>query len=83
MIGLLLVGGLATAAAVALIMVPAMLLGAVMLGMGALGFFFFAVTGVGLAAYLDTILFRYATGQALPGIDPSHFPSAAPLQTGR
>jgi len=46
--------------------------------MGALGFIFFVVTSAGLGAYLDTILFRYATGQPLVGIDPSYLPPAAP-----
>ena len=56
---------------------PGQLVGAALIGMGALGFFFFAVTSAGLAAYLDTILFRYATGQPLAGIDPSYLPPVA------
>jgi hypothetical protein len=57
---------------------PGVLVGAAMAALGALGFFFVAMTGAGLAAYLDTILFRYATGQSVPGIDPSFLPPAAP-----
>jgi hypothetical protein len=53
------------------------LVGAALIGMAALGFFFFVVTSAGLGAYLDTILFRYATGQPLAGIDPSYLPPVA------
>jgi Family of unknown function (DUF6159) len=53
------------------------LVGAALTGMGALGFIFFVVTSAGLGAYLDTILFRYATGQPLVGIDPSYLPPVA------
>jgi hypothetical protein len=37
------------------------------LGAGAL--FFVGVVSAGLAAYLNTILFRYAVGQPIPGVD--------------
>jgi hypothetical protein len=56
---------------------PGLLVGAALIGMGTLGFFFFVVTSAGLAAYLDTILFRYATGQPFSGIDPSYLPPVA------
>jgi hypothetical protein len=56
---------------------PGLLVGGALLGMGALGFCFVAVTSAGLTAYLDTILYRYATGQPVPGIDPSYFPPTA------
>jgi hypothetical protein len=53
---------------------PGLLVGGALIGMGALGSCFVGVTGAGLRAYLDTILYRYATGQPVPGIDPSYFP---------
>jgi hypothetical protein len=57
---------------------PGLQVGVALTGMGALGFFFVAMTSAGLAAYLDTILYRYATGQPVPGIDPSFLPPEAP-----
>lgn len=48
--------------------------GAVLLAVGGVGFFFVAVMSAALSAYLDTILFRYATGQPIPGINPAHLP---------
>jgi hypothetical protein len=47
------------------------------LGAGVL--FFVGVVSAGLAAYLNTILFRFAVGQPIPGVDPPHLsmPSAA------
>jgi uncharacterized membrane protein len=37
------------------------------------------VVSAGLAAYLNPILFRFAVGQPIPGVDPPHLsmPSAA------
>ena len=59
---------------------PGLLVGVALTGMGALGFFFVVMTGAGVTAYLDTILYRYATGRPVPGIDPAYLPSAAPAR---
>jgi hypothetical protein len=47
------------------------------LGAGVL--FFVGVVSAGLAVYLNAILFRFAVGQPIPGVEPAHrsMPSAA------
>jgi Family of unknown function (DUF6159) len=52
----------------------AALIGAALAGAGGVAFFFTAVTSAALSAYLDTMLFRYATGQFIPGINPADLP---------
>jgi len=56
---------------------PGLLVGVALTGMGALGFFFVVMTGAGVTAYLDTILYRYAIGRPVPGVDPAYLPPPA------
>jgi hypothetical protein len=58
---------------------PGVLIGAAMTVMGFLGAFFVGITNAGLTAYLDTILFRYVTGQPVPGVDRGYLPPLAPV----
>jgi Family of unknown function (DUF6159) len=58
---------------------PGVLIGAAMTIMGFLGAFFVGITNAGLTAYLDTILFRYVTGQPVPGVDRGYLPPLAPV----
>ena len=41
---------------------------------GGVAFFFCSATSSALSTYVDTLLYRYATGQPLPDIDPRHLP---------
>lgn len=50
------------------------LLGGAIAVVGGVSFFFTCVTSAALSAYLHTMLFRYATGQPIPGIDPADLP---------
>lgn len=54
------------------------LIGAAVTAAGGVAFFFTAVTSSALSAYLNTMLFRYATGRPIPGINPADLP---PLRT--
>ena len=50
--------------------------GGVVMSLAGVGFFFCAATSSALSAYLDTLLYRYATGQPVPDIDPRDVPRA-------
>jgi hypothetical protein len=52
--------------------------GAMVSAIGLLIFLFSCVTSSALTAYLNTVLFRYATGRPVPGIDPAHLPPLPP-----
>lgn len=52
-------------------------LGAVLLAVGALGTVFCVVVTAALGTYLQTNLYRYATGASVPGVDPSSLPRLA------
>lgn len=49
-------------------------LGAICLVLGATGFAICAVISSALSTYLQTYLYRYATGADVPGIDPGWLP---------
>ncbi len=48
--------------------------GAVLMLGGGAAFFFCSATSSALSAYLDTLLYRYSTGQPVPGVDPRDMP---------
>ena len=48
--------------------------GAPLLVVGAVGFFFCCTIAAALTSYLETVLYRYANGQPVPGIDPYWLP---------
>jgi Family of unknown function (DUF6159) len=52
----------------------AALVGAAFAVVGTVAVFFTAVTTAALSAYLNTMLFRYATGRPIPGINPGDLP---------
>lgn len=52
----------------------AMLIGGALAAAGGTAFFFTVVTSAALTAYLDTLLFRYATGRPVPGVSPADLP---------
>lgn len=54
------------------------LTGAAFAVVGGVSFFFTVVTSAALSAYLNTMIFRYANGQPIPGINPADLP---PLRT--
>lgn len=54
------------------------LVGAGFAVVGGVAFFFTAAISQALTAYLNTMLYRYATGQPIPGINPADLP---PLRT--
>lgn len=56
------------------------LVGALLAAVFGVAFFFTAAVSQALTAYLNTMLYRYATGQPIPGIDPGQLP---PLRTAQ
>lgn len=50
------------------------LFGAILMVGGGAAFFFCSATSSALSAYLDTLLYRYSTGQPVPGVDPRDMP---------
>ena len=58
--------------------VTGMVVGAVLLAVGACGAGFCIVVSASLTAYLQTNVYRYATGRDVPGVDPGLLPPLAP-----
>lgn len=52
--------------------------GVLLLAVGAVGFCFCCTVGSALSAYLEALLYRYANGQPIPGIDPYWLPPRLP-----
>jgi hypothetical protein len=51
-----------------------LVVGALLLAVGAVGFCFCCTVAAALSSYLEALLYRYANGQPIPGIDPYWLP---------
>lgn len=74
-------GTIAVAGGITLVLasgITATVTGALLLAAGVIGFCFFGAVTSALSAYLETLLYRYGTGLAVPGVDQHLLPPLAP-----
>ncbi|MCW2857015.1 MAG: hypothetical protein JWR52_2630 [Marmoricola sp.] len=69
-------GGIAFGVGVSGTNLPAAIIGGIVMTVAGVGFFFCTATSSALSAYLDTLLYRHATGLPVPPIEPQDMPPA-------